>query len=92
MADSQKSRSVDRPHLVIFIACALFAGGGMVIWSPGVDTDLREGSSWASDQPGVYDLGHVPSMPSGSVRLLEPLLSSDDDPSGVPVYHAWDVR
>ncbi len=42
MADSQKSRSVDRPHLVIFIACALFAGGGMVIWSPGVDTDLRE--------------------------------------------------
>ena len=42
MADSLKSRSVDRPSLIVFIVCAVITVVVGVLWSPDVDEDLRK--------------------------------------------------
>lgn len=42
MAKGLKSRSVDRPYLIVFIVCAVIMVGTGVLWSPDVDEDLAE--------------------------------------------------
>ena len=42
MANSLKSRWVDRPYRIIFIVCAVITVGGGVLRSPDVDEDLEE--------------------------------------------------
>ena len=42
MANSLKSRTVDRPYRIIFIVCAVITVGAGVLRSPAVDADLRE--------------------------------------------------
>ena len=92
MAKSLKSRSVDRPYRIIFIVCALITVGAGVIWKPDVDEELKEGPSRAGDWAGVYDLGYVPGVPSGSIRRLAQFLPSDHDPGGDAVHGTGNLR
>ena len=81
-----------RPYRIIFIVCAVITVGGGVLLRPDVDEDLKEHLPEQVTGQRVYDLRHVPGMPSGSIRRLAPFLPSHHDPSGDAVHGAGNVR